>query len=363
MRWPWARRERRAASGYADLLLAAAQNAAARTGSSATTTAAVEAAAGAWSRAFMSATVENADDDVINALGPAVLGRIGRALIVSGECLFSIDLDDDGEIVLSPAASWDISGPTADASTWVYRVNDGGPSGTRMRTLPSAAVVHTLYSFDPAQPWRGRGPLDRASLSTALHSRAEGALADDAAGAVGYVLPAPAGGENAGDDDADDDQLGTLLVRLKALKGRMMVVDSMAGSWGGDHRDAPRLDWTQRRLGPEPDATLTTLHGETAKAIVAACGVPVALVVGGTAAATMRESWRQFLHGSVQPVAEIVQAELRRKLDSPGLTLSFDRLFASDLSGRARAFQSMVGGGMDVAKAAALAGLMQEDAA
>ena len=33
-------------------------------------------------------------------------------------------------------------------------------------------------------------------------------------------------------------------------------------------------------------------------------------------------------------------------------------MFASDLSGRARAFQPMVGGGMPVDKAAALAGLM-----
>ena len=40
------------------------------------------------------------------------------------------------------------------------------------------------------------------------------------------------------------------------------------------------------------------------------------------------------------------------------MSLSFDRLFASDLTGRARAFQSMVGAGMPVEKAASLAGLM-----
>ena len=34
---------------------------------------------------------------------------------------------------------------------------------------------------------------------------------------------------------------------------------------------------------------------------------------------------------------------------------------ASDLSGRARAFQSMVGGGMAVDQAVAVAGLMVED--
>ena len=227
--------------------------------------------------------------------------------------------------------------------------------------LPSAGMVHAMYSFDSAQPWRGVGPLGWSSLSSTLHRRVEGALADDAAGAVGYVLPAPAGGENNADDDSDDDQLGALLARLKALKGRLMVVDSMASAWGGDHRDRPPNDWAQKRLGPEPDQTLAGLHAETAKAIVSACGVPVEIVGLSRAEGTsQRESWRRFLHGSVQPVANLVQHELRTKLDSPNLSLNFDALFASDISGKARAFQSMVGGGMDAAKAAALAGLMED---
>ncbi|MCY4511315.1 MAG: hypothetical protein OXG35_30780 [Acidobacteria bacterium] len=41
--------------------------------------------------------------------------------------------------------------------------------------------------------------------------------------------------------------------------------------------------------------------------------------------------------------------------------MNLDRLFAADLAGRARAFQSMVGGGMDPGKAAGLAGLMTGD--
>ena len=217
-----------------------------------------------------------------------------------------------------------------------------------------------MYSRDGARPWVGVGPLAWARLSGTLHSRVEAALSDDARGSVGYVLPSPVGAENAADDDGNDDQLGQLLVRLKALKGRLMVVDSMSGSWGGDQRDAPRQDWTQRRLGPEPDETLVALHGETARGIIAACGVPTEIVGASRAEGTsQREAWRRFLHGSVQPVAGLVQTELRLKLDAPGLALSFDRLFASDLSGRARSFQSMVGGGMDVAKAAALAGLME----
>ena len=40
------------------------------------------------------------------------------------------------------------------------------------------------------------------------------------------------------------------------------------------------------------------------------------------------------------------------------MTLSWQEVRASDLSGRARAFQSMVGGGMAIAEAVAVAGLM-----
>ena len=63
----------------------------------------------------------------------------------------------------------------------------------------------------------------------------------------------------------------------------------------------------------------------------------------------------------MQPLAGVVAVELARKLGTSSLALSFDRLFASDLSGRARAFQSLVGGGMATDKAAALAGLMEAE--
>ena len=52
--------------------------------------------------------------------------------------------------------------------------------------------------------------------------------------------------------------------------------------------------------------------------------------------------------------------DVSAKMDAD-VTLGFDRLMASDLSGRARAFQSMVGGGMDPGKAAGLAGLMESE--
>ena len=94
--------------------------------------------------------------------------------------------------------------------------------------------------------------------------------------------------------------------------------------------------------------------------ILAACGVPPEMLrqSDGTG---RREAWRQFLHASIAPVALGVAADLADKLDIPGLALNHERMMASDIAGKARAVQSLVKGGMDVAKAAALAGLMEPD--
>ena len=62
------------------------------------------------------------------------------------------------------------------------------------------------------------------------------------------------------------------------------------------------------------------------------------------------------------PVANLVLQEARRKLEVPDLKFGFQELRASDLAGRARGFSQMVQGGMDPAKAAGLAGLMEMEA-
>ena len=61
----------------------------------------------------------------------------------------------------------------------------------------------------------------------------------------------------------------------------------------------------------------------------------------------------------IAPVSKLVELELSAKLDI-AVTLTHEEMRASDLAARARAFQSMVGGGMDPAKAAGLAGLMAD---
>ena len=92
--------------------------------------------------------------------------------------------------------------------------------------------------------------------------------------------------------------------------------------------------------------------------IFAACGMNSSLFGEGDAAST-KEAWRLCLFGVLSPLGRLVESELQDKLED-SVTLSWQELRASDLSGRARAMQSMVNGGMEVSQAVAVAGLMVE---
>ncbi len=347
--WPFTRRTEHRQASYTDGVVQALLSRASGTHADVAATAAVEAAAGALSRAFASAEI-TPNTPATRGITPDVLGQIGRALIVHGEIVLILAVHE-GQVRLSPASSWNVTG-AADASTWRYRCDLAGPSGTTTIVRPSEGVIHCRYSIDPARPWVGVGPLERARLSGRLSAELEAALGDEASGTRGYVLPIPSGGQ--------DDSVADLRRDIGTLRGKTALVETLAAGWGDGRMAAPRGDYQPQRLGANPPASLATLRTDAAQAVLSACGVPVELVTPGDGTG-QREAWRRFLHGTVQPLAACVAAELKQKLDTPSLAFSFDRLFASDLSGRARAFQSMVGGGMAVDQAAGLAGLMADD--
>ena len=343
--WPFSRTERRQAS-YTDGVVEALLSRASGTHADVAATAAVEAAAGALSRAFASAEI-TPNSPATSGLTPDVLADIGRALIVHGEIVLILAVHE-GQVRLSPAASWDVTG-AANSATWRYRCDLAGPSGSVTLSRPSEGVVHCRYSTDPARPWVGVGPLERARLSGRLSAELEAALGDEASGTRGYVLPIPS--------DGQDSSVADLRRDIGSLGGKTALVETAMAGWGDGRMAAPRGDYEPKRIGASPPPSLATLRSDAAQAVLSACGVPVELVTPGDGTG-QREAWRRFLHGTVQPLAACVAAELGAKLDTPGLMLNFDRLFASDLSGRARAFQSMVGGGMAVDQAAGLAGLL-----
>ena len=129
------------------------------------------------------------------------------------------------------------------------------------------------------------------------------------------------------------------------------------GDWGNAGDAGVGLK--SERFGAEPPASMVKLLSASSQEVYSACGLNAGLW-GGSQAAAVREAWRLCLFGVLSPLGRLVEAELREKLEDT-VTLFWQELRASDLSGRARAMQSMVNGGMSVTDAMSVAGLMVED--
>ena len=202
--------------------------------------------------------------------------------------------------------------------------------------------------MDASTPWRGNGPIAVANLAGRLSAETVTALANESSGPVGRLLGIPVDGEDA--------TVQALKSDIANAKGKVALLE--AGDWGNAGADA-KIDLKTERFGAEPPASLVQLVTIASQEVYSACGLNQALW-GGSQAAAVREAWRLALFSVLSPLGKLVESELKDKLDDT-VTISWQELRASDLSGRARAFQSMVGGGMAVDKAVAVAGLMVED--
>ena len=346
MRWPWQSNvEVREESSYTDALIAAlVGRSEGKTLAIPSATAALEACAGAVGRAFAACDVMGRPM-VAEALTPDCLEMAGRALIRRGEVVYLISTT--GRLRLMPAESWDIMGGP-DPASWTYRVTLAGPSSTMTHNdVPADGVVHLRYASEPNRPWHGNSPLDVATLAGKLSAETARQLGDESSGPVGRLLGIPV--------DGADPTVVQLRADIGKLAGRMALVET--GEW--DKTGGGEVDLETKRYGAEPPQALVNLQDTATREIASACGFNPSLFQVGPAAA-IREAWRLALFGVISPLGRKVEAELQAKLD-PSIVLGWQELRASDLSGRARAFQSMVGGGMPVQEAIAVAGLMIED--
>ena len=341
--WPFAKVEHRESATDAIVSALISQAGGSSVPPSVEAIGAVEAAAGLWSRAFASATVEPQTTTTMS-LTPSVLAAIGRGLAVRGEAVFAVEVSEDiGHLLLIQAASWKVAGGTSPEA-WRYEVELPLPNGKVVkRTLPGAGVLHVRYATRPSKPWAGVSPLGMASETQALATWIERRLAEETSTATSYVLPLP--------EAADVDKLKA---DIKGGRGRLHIVDTTSAGWGDGTAAAPQRDWKSNRLGADPPESLGKLRSDVKNDIFGAYGIPSSIHgTGGSA----RESYRQFLSSTIIPIAKIVIAELAVKLDTPTLALDFTELRAADIASRARAFKQLVDAGMDATKAATVAGL------
>ena len=343
--WPFRQNETRADDSYTDTLVAAlTARAQGKELAVPYALGALEACAGVVGRGFAAAEVAGGDA-VKDALQPAVMEMIGRSMIRSGELLMMIDTTG-GRIKLLPAQTHDVTGGPYPES-WMYGLTLGGPSDTlTFDSIPAESVLHFRYAADPAQPWRGNSPLQVAALAGRLSAETVNSLSDESSGPTGSLLGIP--------KDGDDDTVAALKGDIANARGRVALLES--GDW--DNAGGGEVDLAVKRFGADPPEAMVKLLEASSREVWSACGFNSSLF-GGNQAAAVRESWRLALFGVLSPLRRLVETELRAKLGD--VTLDWSELRASDLSGRARAFQSMVGGGMPVADAVAIAGLMVDD--
>ena len=120
---------------------------------------------------------------------------------------------------------------------------------------------------------------------------------------------------------------------------------------------APPSDYQVRRIGADPPPTLAILRRQVEQSVLASCGIPPS-VLGGADASASREGYRQFLFGTIQPVAKSVAVQVGGYFETE-ISFDFASLMAGDLTGRARAVMSLVNAGVPLDKALEQSGLME----
>ena len=346
MSWYWPFSAGRDASNYTDVLTAAIEGmAAAGPVPSPAATAAAEACAGIIARALACATVKPATP-VTAAVSARWLRRLGYDLVRAGEHLAAIEVDR-GRVRLRPASTWTFWAGSKPG-TWRVQAQIPRPShGSETLDLDYAATVSVLWAENELQPWRGRGPLSGASLTSHLLAASHRSLGAEQAQPTGALLPIP---------QAGDTETANLRAELGRVAGRLVLVETTSGGFAQGPAEAPRGDYVQRRIGADPPQGSIDLQDSAARQVIAACGVPLELVAD-VSGAQRREAFRQLVSTSIEPLALVIADELADKLDTPGLSLTFDRLAASDMAGRARAAGSLVKAGWSPPEAAAAVGL------
>ena len=127
-------------------------------------------------------------------------------------------------------------------------------------------------------------------------------------------------------------------------------------------KDDKRADYLkQTRFGPTIADRNNLLASKWAQIeICQICGIPSSLVTDAADAGSRREGLRAFVDISLRPLAKRISAELERGLET-SVEIDLSPIIAGDTVGRARAFGSLVKGGIQVSEAARLSGVLAED--
>ena len=279
--WPFKRKATEQRSNFTDLSVSALQSIV--TGEAAETAqiGAVQAAAGAWARAFAVASIEPVTL-ATRAITPALMYDLGRSLVLAGEAVWLLE-PDTGQLAATRASDWDIFG----VRSWVYPLSIAGPEGSVIRRVPAGGVLHPRINVDPAAPHKGQSPINLASATGRLAANLEASLRNETGSNQGYVIPAPVEG-------MEKDDVEELKGDIDKLKGRTALVPNMQRGWQDSGVVPGSANWKIARVGANPPEAIVNLRSRAARDVLAATGVPVELFSGEAEGTACREAWRVF---------------------------------------------------------------------
>ncbi len=344
MRWPWSKAARRPEerSGYTDLVVTALLGAAEGKVADAGKSFAVETVAGTLGRIMAAAGVEG-PDEARRALSPSVLGAMAYDAVRHGESLHVLTANEG--LRLTRASEWDWTGRGDDPSRWTAKVTTPSPTESYTRAVPAADLIVLRWGSTAAEPWRGVAGHVRASETARMAAEAEKAVADEAGGPVGSLIPVP---EMAGDTSA-------IKTAVAALRGGVAMPPTTAGGMGAGPGAAPHRDWRPDRLGAAFNEALVRAHRQAAEGVASSLGYPPALLFGDADGTSQRESLRRLHLQLVLPFTRCVEAELSAKLET-GVTLTHDS-YALDMVSRASVVDKLVRAGVPTATALEAVGI------
>ena len=302
-------------------------------------TAAVEFAVGIIGRAAMAAEVKVSGA----TLDPHTMAQLFRETILLGESVQLIDLNRrTNDLRLLPVATRPIitGGPAPES--WRYEVRLPRPNGEDplyidqlpVRNVGAEGVIHVRYMPYRSAPWQGVSPLQSAGFTAETLARIEKSLQDDAKMPTGGIMPQPDGVSPTG--------ITQVKAAVTAGKGALTLAETTASGFGLGPNAAPRKDWEQSRFGPMVPLASIQLWEGAMLAVLAALGVPPSLYTSQGAA--LRESYRHLFGSTIEPLAQLIAAELSEKLEEE-ITIRFPERIRSDVSALSRGFKGLVESG------------------
>jgi hypothetical protein len=296
----------------------------------------VAACAQTWSRAFAMLD-PNEPGPEPTPLRADVLAAIGLDLCLRGASCWHIRLEG-GDVALHRVAWWDHVAPGR------FHLHLAKPHETEtIRALAGEVVLLTINS--PANaPWQGRSPFAMMGASPRLMAEIEGALSGASEWIGRALLPMP--------DTISEEQQSAALRGLKsggmlaAICSKADFATSTGNSRASEFRAVPLTP-------PLEDADLNPTTDQLHNRLLAACGIPPALLTPNGNAGAMREAYRLFCLQTVEPLSRTLLPELAKI----GVqSLSTRSMMSADVAGKARAVGTLVGAGMSLDKALALVG-------